>query len=302
MIWQMGALKADIEMRRDEETVARGSEPGGRVAPPSRAWQRLGRRADGRPPLWIELAIVAWLFWLYDVINNFAPIRQELAVRDAANLLSFERSAGLNPELTINHWLASHATLGQIASYYYFFAHAVVTFGVLAWLWWKAPAIYRRLRTSLVMVNLVAFVIFWRYPLAPPRSFPGLGYIDVIANSHALVSWHSGVLVHDADQYAAMPSLHVAWAIWCAVAVWRLTARPALRVAAVVYPLLTAFVVIATANHYLLDVLAGAATVALAFALQHGLVWLLATPGRRRRAEPAHGEQAHGVQGAPAQP
>jgi membrane-associated phospholipid phosphatase len=298
----VGALKGDIEMRRDEQIVARGSEPGMGVGSAPRAWQRIGRRADGRPPLWIELAIVAWLFWLYDVINDFAPIRQALALRDATNLLSFERSAGLNPELTINHWLAAHAALGQIAAYYYFFAHALVTFGVLAWLWWKAPALYQRLRTSLVMVNLIAFVVFWRYPLAPPRSFPGLGYIDVIANSHALVSWHSGVLVHDADQFAAMPSLHVAWAIWCAVAVWRLTSRRVLRAAAIVYPLLTAFIVIATANHYLLDVLAGAATVALAFALQHGLVRVLAALRRRRRAEPAHGEHAHGVQGAPAQP
>jgi membrane-associated phospholipid phosphatase len=234
-----------------------------------RVWRRVGRRADGRAPLWIELAIIAWLFWLYDVINDLAPLRRALALRDATQLLAFERSLGLDPELTLNRWLARHATLATIASDYYFFAHAVITFAALALLWWRAPALYRRLRTPLVVINLIAFVVFWRYPLAPPRSFPALGFVDVIARSGALVSWHSGVLVHDSDQFAAMPSLHVAWAIWSAIAVWGLTRRPALRAIAAIYPLLTSVIVLATGNHYLLDVLAGAATAGLAFAVDY---------------------------------
>ena len=221
MIPQMGMVEGEIDVRRTP--LQRLPSAMGNL------WRRVGRRGDGRAPLWIELAIIAWLFWLYDVINDFAPVRQLLALRDATNLLSFERSLGLDPERTLNHWLAAHGTLSLISSYYYFFAHAIVTFGVLVWLWWQAPKLYARLRTQLVIVNLIAFVVFWRYPLAPPRSFPGLGYIDVIARSHALVSWHSGVLVHDADQFAAMPSLHVAWASWCAIAIWQLTRRPAIR-------------------------------------------------------------------------
>src|SRR6185312_1456668 len=119
-----------------------------------------------------------------------------------------------------------------IGTYYYFFAHVLVTLAVLVCLWWARPALYRRMRTQLVLINLIAFAIFWRYPLAPPRMFPGLGYRDVVALSHAVVSWHSGVLVQDADQYAAMPSLHIAWALWCALAVWQLTKRRTLRVLA----------------------------------------------------------------------
>jgi len=255
-----------------------------------RTWEQVARRRDGRPPLWIELAIVAWLFWLYDVINNFAPIRAQLAVSDATHLFSFERSLGLDPELTLNHWLAPHAMLATIASDYYFFAHAIVTFAVLALLWWRAPARYARLRMPLVVINLIAFVVFWRYPLAPPRSFPALGFIDVIARSGAVVSWHSGALVHDADQFAAMPSLHVAWAIWCAVAIWSLSTRRLIRVLAISYPLLTSFVVLATANHYTLDVLAGGATVGLAFALERAARRLLAL----RIAAPAARLGPHG--------
>jgi hypothetical protein len=276
MISQMGMVEGEIDVHRTP-LQRLPSAMGG-------LWRRVGRRRDGRAPLWIELAIIAWLFWLYDVINDFAPVRQLLALRDATNLLSFERSLGLDPERTLNHWLAAHGTLSVISSYYYFFAHAIVTFGVLVWLWWQAPKLYARLRTQLVIVNLIAFVVFWRYPVAPPRSFPGLGYIDVIARSHALVSWHSGVLVHDADQFAAMPSLHVAWASWCAIAIWQLTRRPAIRVLATLYPLLTCLVVLGTANHFLLDVVAGVATVTLAVALQRGLGALLASRRRARAA------------------
>jgi membrane-associated phospholipid phosphatase len=283
----------------------------------ARVARRVVRRRDGRAPLWIELAIVVWLFWLYDVINDLAPLRHALALRNAVAVLHFERSLGLDPELSINRWLASHTTLALIASYDYFFSHAIVTFAVLVLLWWRLPRRYIRLRTVLVIINLIAFAVFWRYPLAPPRSFPALGYIDVIARSNALVSWHSGVLVHDADQFAAMPSLHIAWAMWSAIGVWYLTRRVLIRVLAVAYPMLTAFVVLGTGNHYLVDVVAGAATVALAFAVQLAFTRLAALL-RRRRGRRAHAdahahahatlhphdthEPEHAVRSAPAQP
>ncbi|HEY1776702.1 MAG TPA: phosphatase PAP2 family protein [Solirubrobacteraceae bacterium] len=234
----------------------------------SRVWRRIGHRRDGRAPLWIELAVVAWLFYLYDVVNSFAPIRQHLAIHNALGVLAFEHSLSLSPERAINTWLSQHATLGSIAAYYYFFAHGVITFTVLAVLWWKRPDLYRRQRTLLVIINLIAFVAFWRYPLAPPRMFPDFGYVDVIAASHALVSWSSGALVHDADQLAAMPSLHIAWAIWSGLSLWLLLRRRVVALLAVAYPLMTALVVMGTGNHYLLDVLAGAATVPIAFVFQ----------------------------------
>ena len=273
---------------------------GERSTPLQRAWLRVGRRADGRAPLWIEIVVIGWLFWLYDVINDWAPIRQALAVRNAMGVLSLERSLHLDPELALNRWLAGHSVIAVPASYYYFFAHAVMTFALLAWMWWSRPAIYVRLRTQLVIVNLIAFVVFWRYPLAPPRMFPSLGYHDVIATSHALISWHSVVLAQDADQLAAMPSLHVAWAAWCGLALWQLSRRWAVAVLAIVYPLLTTFVVIATGNHYLLDVLAGFATVLVALALHWALGRVLALRQRREVAmlDPA-ADRAVGLRAQP---
>jgi PAP2 superfamily len=238
---------------------------------PERVWRRISRRGDGRAPLWIELTVIAWLFYLYDVVNDFAPIRQRLATHNATGLITLEHSLRLDPEHALNAWLAGQALLGSIASYYYFFAHGVITITVLALLWWKRPALYRRQRTLLVIINLIAFVVFWRYPLAPPRMFPRLGFTDVIATSHALVSWSSGALVHDADQLAAMPSLHIAWAIWSGTSLWLLLRRRIVAIAAIVYPVITAMVVMGTGNHYLLDVLAGASTVPIAYALRAGI-------------------------------
>jgi PAP2 superfamily len=280
----------------------------GRRSTLRRAWQRVGRRSDGRAPLWIELAVIGWLFWLYDVINDFAPIRQQLALRNAAGVLSAEHWLHLAPELTLDRWLAAQGALALVASYYYFFAHAAVTFAVLALLWWSRPALYPRLRLQLVIINLIAFVVFWRYPLAPPRMFAGLGYQDVIASSHAFVSWHSGALVHDADQFAAMPSLHVAWAIWCGLAIWQVYRRRAVAVLAIAYPLLTALVVVATGNHYLLDVVAGGATVLVALGL-HGALERVRAIGRPKRVavlEPADRSMLEpadrSVRGLPVQP
>jgi diacylglycerol O-acyltransferase / wax synthase len=132
-----------------------------------------------------------------------------------------------------------------------------------------------------VIINVIAFAVFWLYPLAPPRLLPGLGYIDVVGRSHALVSWQSGPLVHSANQLAGMPSLHVAWATWSALALWKLYPRRVTAAVALAYPLRTATVVIATANHYLFDVAAGATTPLAAVALQRAVKYARANrPGR----------------------
>ncbi len=244
-------------------------------------YRRLVRRRDGRAPLWIELAVVGWLFWLYDVINNFAPERLQFARDNGVDILAFEHSLGIGLEHALDRWLSMHSVLAFISTYYYFFAHAFVTAALLVIMWWRTPELYRRMRTQLVLINLIAFVVFWRYPLAPPRMFPKLGFADVVANSHAVISWHSAALTHDSDQFAAMPSLHIAWASWSALAIWRLSRRRALRALGPLHVTITAFVVIATGNHYLVDVLAGGATAALGVGLQIGATRFLVDRGPR---------------------
>jgi membrane-associated phospholipid phosphatase len=108
------------------------------------------------------------------------------------------------------------------------------------------------------------------------------GFTDVVSNSHAFGDWHDGPLASHANQLAAMPSLHMAWAAWCALVVWRACARRWVRAIAIAHPCLTAFTVMATGNHFLLDLVAGLLVLALAVALTR-LPLRLATSLRRPR-------------------
>jgi membrane-associated phospholipid phosphatase len=220
-----------------------------------------------RPRWWGELLVIAWLAWVYDAINNLAPVREQTALAHGRAILNFERSLQLSPELTLNRWLAAHHTLGAITSYYYDNAHFIVTFGLLIWLWWKRADIYPPLRSVLVMINVIGLIVFWRYPVAPPRLLVGKGFTDVVASTHTIGSWHTGSLATDANQFGAMPSLHIAWAVWCALVLWRLSSRTWVRVLAVIYPCVTGLAVLSTGNHYLLDLVGGLMTFALAFVL-----------------------------------
>jgi hypothetical protein len=217
---------------------------------------------------WVEALVIAWLCWVYDAITNFAPLRLHVALSHAEGVLSLERSLGIDPELGLDRWLSAHHTLGLLVSDYYDNAHFVVTLGLLGWLWWSRADLYRPLRNSLVLVNVIAFAVFWLYPVAPPRMLTHDGFSDVVASSHAFGSWHTGALASAANQLAAMPSLHMAWAAWCTIVVWRLSARLWLRGLALLYPCVTAFAVLATGNHYVLDVLAGLGTLAVAMLIE----------------------------------
>jgi hypothetical protein len=232
--------------------------------------EALGHRREGqigRLLLLLDVVLVAWLIWLFDAVNNLAPVRQRLAERDGEKVLDLERSLHLAPEHALDSWLAKHGTLSQIVVFWYENVHIAMTLAVLAWLWWRRPDLLGVMRATLVTVTLIALVVFWSFPVAPPRMLPG-GYIDLVAVVHHLPSWQLGAIALHSNQLCSMPSLHVAWAVWCAIALWRISERRLLRALAVIYPFLTSFAVMATANHYLLDAVAGAAiTLGVYFAL-----------------------------------
>ena len=235
------------------------------VAPAARA-EPLAPEPVKRSPWWLELLLVAWLAWVYDATTNLAPLRVHAALAHARGLLNIEQWLGIDPERSLDHWLAGHQTLGLVVSDYYDNAHFVVTFALLGWLWWARADIYRPLRNILLLCNVLAFVVFWRFPVAPPRMLGG--FTDVVASSGALGSWHghSGLAAH-ANELAALPSLHLAWAAWCTMAVWQATRRVWARALAILYPCLTTFAVISTGNHFVLDVVAGLVTFAASVAL-----------------------------------
>lgn len=249
--------------------MASAASPGDRVPesetrPEGPAFTVVGPAPARRPRPWPELLLIVWLCWVYDAIANLAPIRRAAATAHARGVLRVEEWLHLDPERSLDGWLVHHHTLAVLISNYYDNAHFVVTLGLVGWLWWRHPGLYRPLRTALVLTNVIAFVVFLFDPTAPPRLLDPSRYPDVVAATHAFGSWHSGTLATAADQLAAMPSLHIAWAVWSSLALWRVLDRRRWALAVWLYPVLTAAAVMATGNHFLLDVLAGAATLALA--------------------------------------
>ena len=130
----------------------------------------------------------------------------------------------------------------------------------------RRPEAYRPLRRTWWVMNGVALGGFYLYPLAPPRLLPGGGFTDTVIDVGVWGSWANDSVAAASNQYAAMPSLHAGWAIWCGVAVALLSTRPWARAVAVAYPVATVLVTLLTANHYLLDAVAGAGVLALALA------------------------------------
>ena len=229
---------------------------------------------------WWDVVLVVWMAWIFDVVNNLGPVRQRLAEHDGAGVLDVERSLHAAPELALNTWLAAHHVLSQIVVFWYVNVHGTVTFAVFGWLWWRRPDLLPPLRTALVFITAVGLEIFWSLPVAPPRMLISDGYVDLVAADNHAPVWQAGATALDANQLSAMPSLHLAWAVWAAVAVWRLSPRVWLRGLAIAYPLVTTFAVMATGNHYLADGVIGALITALAV-LAADRVWA------RRRARGA---------------
>jgi len=174
--------------------------------------------------------------------------------------LDAETALSINVERWFNTLLSQHDQWQILASMYYQVAHGAVTLTMLCVLWWWHPRKYRDARNALIGTNVVALIIFWLLPVAPPRLLPDAGFVD----SGVITGLAQSVSTVYPNQFAAMPSLHVAWAVWVALQVMRITPNKAARCVAVAYPVVTSLVVIATGNHFVLDVVAGAA---LAFAL-----------------------------------
>ena len=165
--------------------------------------------------------------------------------------------------------------------FWYENVHIVVTIAVFIWLWWQRQDLLGVMRATLVIATLIALAVFWSFPVAPPRMLPG-GYPDLVALVHHLPPWRLGATALDSNQLCSMPSLHIAWATWCSIALWQISARRWVHALAIFYPLMTTYTVMATGNHFLLDALAGAAiTLAVFFALNRPRVRARMGWGRR---------------------
>ncbi|MEV4539136.1 phosphatase PAP2 family protein [Asanoa sp. NPDC049518] len=260
-------------------------------APEPPAWTSPDGTADvrahrPRPRLRRELAIVAAVVVLYIGISRGGGMfRESIATAHGRDLLELEQFLHIDVERSLNEWLTSHDTLSVVANYEYAFGYVATSFGLLILLYLTRSPWYRWARSTFVMVNLIAISIFAIYPAAPPRLLPGEGFVDTVTDGGTFGSWGSPFTA-DANHLAAMPSLHVGWAVWVTIVVSSIFRdRWWVKALCLLYVSLTTSVIMATANHYVLDAVGGA-LVTLACV---GLMMLVADrPNQKRpRLSPA---------------
>ena len=228
-----------------------------------------------RPVWWQEIAIVAFGYWVYTLGRNAIPEQQSVAFRHGRSIQHLQQWLHLDWELSINRFVARNEWLAQLVDYYYATLHFFLTIGVMVWLFLRRSHVYRGARTVLVATTMLGLLGFYLYPTAPPRLLPQYGYVDTVIKFHTWGSLADPNIAEHSNQFAAMPSLHVAWATWCGIAIFRCARRRWVGALGLLYPVGTLIVIIGTANHFLLDAVGGVGIVALGFAAQ----WLLSGHG-----------------------
>jgi PAP2 superfamily len=251
-----------------------------RIAPLTGRWGRLGGLAT-------ESALLFGLYALWQFAGSFSVMSAAGAVPRARWLWQAERVLLLPSETAVQRPFLPHPVLVQAFNLYYDVLHFPVLGACLIWLYARHRESYPRVRTTVVLFTLASLLI-QLIPVAPPRLLPATGMVDTaVRYGQSVYSWHGGF---DADEFSAMPSVHVGWALIVAIAVITVS-RSRWRWLAAAYPVLTLLVVVVTANHFWLDGIVAALLVVLVLVVQwkaRGLRSGKSSEGPQVR--PVHGE------------
>src|SRR3954467_8550428 len=184
-----------------------------------------------------------------------------VAFQHSREVIHLEQSLGLFVEPSIQGWVSGRPALIDVASWLYLNAQFTVTMACLVYIYLRHNSSFYFVRNMFAVAMWTANLGFMLFPAAPPRFFPEWGFSDSVANlthvGHDSVTFNSLV-----NQYAAIPSMHVAFALMIAIPLARLAKHRVTRMIWTVYPFLVALVIISTANHFITDAALGACTAA----------------------------------------
>ncbi|MEV1046805.1 phosphatase PAP2 family protein [Streptomyces sp. NPDC049916] len=253
--------------------------PTDHAKPVAARWRRVPllpfwRRVVTRPNLLLELVLIRVVYDAYAQVRLAARAGRPTAEEHGRQIHAIEQWLHIDVEHWVNHTVVQITWLREFFDYYYSTFHFIVPLTILGVLYVRRPADYRWVRSSIGFATLLALVGFWLYPLAPPRLMPGLGFIDTVHGVQDFAKPDYGTLTTVTNQYAAMPSLHFGWSLWCGVVVVMLAPKLWMKALGLLHPLFTIAAIVATANHWVLDAAGGALVVALGF----GLTYVLSGP------------------------
>ncbi|MEU7579035.1 bifunctional glycosyltransferase 87/phosphatase PAP2 family protein [Streptomyces sp. NPDC041068] len=254
------------------------------AAPVPARWKRVPlvpfwRRVLTRPNLLLELLLIRVGYSAYQQVRlaatggTISGGRAD-AERHGEQIHGIEQVLRIDVEHWFNQLTARTGWLEDFFNFYYTSFHFVVPLTVLAVLYVRRPAEYRWARSALGFATVLALVGFWAYPLAPPRLMPDLGFVDTVHGVQDFTKPNYGTLTDLTNQYAAMPSLHFGWSLWCGLVIAVLAPKWWMKALGLLHPFFTVCAIVGTGNHWVLDAVGGAAVVGAGF----GLTYLLSGP------------------------
>jgi membrane-associated phospholipid phosphatase len=201
-----------------------------------------------------QVALVAFAVFVYFRVRGLTESSADLAHEHAEHIVAFEKGLGIYVEAELQDLIAPSEAMQTFANWIYIWGHWPAIIVTMVWLVWRHRVIFVRLRDAMLVSGALGMVVFVSYPVAPPR-LVGLGLVDTVTEqSDAYRVLQPPAFV---NQYAAMPSLHSGWDLLVGMAIFAAASSLALKVVGVAMPVLMAFAVVATANHYIVDVVAG---------------------------------------------
>jgi hypothetical protein len=205
----------------------------------------------------VQLSLFVIADILYETVRGIAESNPAVAFSNARTIVDLEQSTGLFFEQGLQAWAMGQRALIDVANFMYVNSHFVMTTGALVWLYLRHNDRFYFVRNMFMVAMGLALVGYVLMPTAPPRFFPELGFVDTIAY-YVNVKHDSGLVALFFNPYAAVPSMHVAFALMVAVPAMLVVRNRAAKVLWGAYPLMVTFVVLVTGNHWFMDAVAGA--------------------------------------------
>jgi membrane-associated phospholipid phosphatase len=228
----------------------------------------------------VDVGVVLTGVVVYFGVRGLTAGSPDVAVAHAQDLLALERTLGLDVEAAVQDWLLELDVVATLANWVYIWGHWPAIGLVLVWLALHDRRLFLRMRNAMVASGAMGLCVYTTYPVAPPRLL-GEGFVDTVTEqSRAYRVLQPPAFV---NQYAAMPSLHVGWDLVLGLTVAAAATTVVVRTVGRALPVVMAAATVITANHYVLDVLAGAAFGLAGWAVA---LWLEARRDRRSAAEP----------------
>lgn len=214
------------------------------------------RRVRNLRDVLTQFALIGAAALAYFGVRGLTEGSEATAVANARRVLDVEAFFGLDVEASLQRFILGHREIVTAANWVYIWGHWPVIVATLVWLYRKHRDSYTLLRNAMFISGAIGLAIFMAFPVAPPRLMPS-GFVDTVtelSNSYRVLQPPSLV-----NKYAAVPSLHVGWNLLVGVVVFRTVHARWAKALAATGPLLMAAAVVLTANHYVVDAVAGSA-------------------------------------------